>query len=231
MLIPALPFDVVPRVYLVTAVTLLYARTRLFCRLPRNHVEVFHVVAGRCLMALGAARGAGGRVPELRYRPLPSAMTRGAMPPHEPRVCGLALAPVRMATRTVQSGLFGRDVGRAVRRRLTLTSSCLPPTAEPCGELPAGFFRLASGGGARRSQFAEADARQCAVVHGRGTPAPSLVLRVARRALGHVGVKCSRLECEQLLVVGVAEDAARPLDAAAGRMTCHAVVLQKAMSG
>ena len=59
-----------PSPSICTLVTLVDLRARLTRHLSANHVEVPHVVARRCLMALSAVRGVRRRVAKLRDRPL-----------------------------------------------------------------------------------------------------------------------------------------------------------------
>ena len=79
MLVKTRALDVVPRSRLVTDVTLTDLRVWLIGDSLRDHRKMLHIVARRCLMALGAILRARAGMPKRRNRPLGRRMTGGAV--------------------------------------------------------------------------------------------------------------------------------------------------------
>lgn len=119
VLVPAKSFNVVPRSRLVAFVTLVDFGARLTSDLGRYHLKMRHVVAWRCLVALGTILGAGRRVPELRDRPFRCRVALSTILAEQLDVPILA----GMAARTIQNCLLrskARMTFQAAARRLVL---------------------------------------------------------------------------------------------------------------
>ena len=203
----------------MAAIALIYGRSGLFGDALRHHVEVHHVMARRCLVALAAIGGIGRGVLEFRNRPLRCGMTTRALRPHQLGVHSLALSLGRVATRAVQKGFLGGDFGVILRRRPDAS-----PLAQPLHQLRGKW--LAWVALTARLQFAQADARQGHMIHLRG-PRAALMLGMAGRATADVGMKGGRLHGEQRLVVGVTADAAVGFHTFTRRVASGTIVFQK----
>ncbi len=100
VLVPAGAENVVPGRRLMAVVTLLDPGMRFTGDAGGNHLEVFHVMRGRCLVALGAVGRTWRRMPEFRNRPFIRRVAFRAIPAEE-----LEMAVViRMARCTIQNG-------------------------------------------------------------------------------------------------------------------------------
>lgn len=86
--------------------TLIHACVRFTSDAGRDHLEVHHVVAGRCLMALGTVHRARRWVTELGNCPLVGRVALGAILTEQLEVAIV----VRVASRAVQGRFAGRDV-------------------------------------------------------------------------------------------------------------------------
>ena len=115
MLVPADAFDVIPRISLMTPITLV--DLNIFATwIPRSipfagnhlvdHFKVHHVVAGRRLMALSAVRRTRRRVLKSGNGPLRRAVACGAILPEQIEM----LVLVRVAVRAIQDHLFWSNV-------------------------------------------------------------------------------------------------------------------------
>ena len=67
------------------------------------------------------------------------------------------------------------------------------------------------------------------MIHDNGPNASALVLYMTFSAPADIGVKCSRLALQQVLVGGMADDAIRRFNTPDGRVANGALVLQKRM--
>ena len=89
--------DVVPRSRLVAGVALVDLRVGLVGDSPGNHLEVFHIVTRRSLMALGAIGRARRRMLKCRNRPLGCRVARSAVLPQKSEMfvfCAVARSAV-----------------------------------------------------------------------------------------------------------------------------------------
>ena len=106
MFVKADAFDVVPGRGLVAEEALIHLGLLHASGLHRNHFEVHHVMAGRCLMALDAVHGFRRRMAELGDRPLRRPVALGAVLAEELDVPIL----VGMAGRAIQDRFLRGEV-------------------------------------------------------------------------------------------------------------------------
>ena len=106
MLVPTNSLDIVPRVNLMALVAFVDSGFRLFRHSLRNHLEMFHVMAGRRLVALGATGRARRWMKKTAYGPLGRSVTLCAILAEQLKV-GIF---VRVAARAIQRHLLPADV-------------------------------------------------------------------------------------------------------------------------
>ena len=226
MLVPAHALDIVPRSSLMAALTLAHfnrpttpgnPRILLAGNPLRNHVEVHHVVAGRCLVTLRAIGRSRGRMPELRNGPLLRRMTARTVFSEQSRVRLLG----RMAALAIQCAFERADLGVSCRRRLSDRKF-----VEPLEQL-----RSLAHVACRRVQFQshQSHTGQRDVVHAPQIGISALMLDVALGALLDLGMKRGRLALNECSVVGVASDALRIVGTLDCRMAGGAIALKSGM--
>lgn len=190
----------------MAGVALTNVRVRLIGDSLRDHRKMLHIMARRCLMALGAILRARAGVLKRRNRPL---------------VCGVAGSTVlieqsevfvfrRVAGSAVETGFERRDERMTFRQKRVV--------------------RLMFNVRPARSQI-RADSRQRFVVHPTQIRVRAPVFDVAGGAVIDICVKGGRLSLKKRFVIGVAADTFRFVNALNGGMAGGAIRFKLRVSG
>lgn len=212
MLVESRVFDVVPRRRLVALKTLVDSGVRFSRDACRDHLEVHHVMARRCLMTLSTIGRVGRGVPVFGNRPSIGCVALRTILTEQREMTVV----VSVTGDTMESCLTYRNV------RVWCS---------------AGMIR----GDQRRSQctafricrvvahLSQSNRHHSFVVHVRRSMGDPLMLPMTLRATTDTGMKRRRLSLQQRLVVGMTDDALRCFDAGDGRVAGGTIVLEMRM--